>query len=158
MTEFRLFVSHAQIAVFHSDLQNPFNDWTDQHVAQGFSWRPGSVSFRSLAESGVHSISVEVVDRLEPPGANALRAVEVPFEVPESGRIEVSSISDTMQLSLTPGAYLLRCEFLTAGQDEEGRVSLKFSRGDAAHFAISRTDSTLKAASELLTTAEPASA
>jgi hypothetical protein len=26
------------------------NDWQEQHVAQGFAWRPGTVSFATLGD------------------------------------------------------------------------------------------------------------
>lgn len=151
-----MLVSYAQLAVFRSDLQHPFNNWTDKHVAQGFSWRPGSVSFRSLIESGMHSISIDVVDQLGSLDATVVRAVEVPFDVPESGCIEVGSIGDAVPLSLAPGAYLLRCEFLTPGPDGGERVQLKFSKSDPANFAISRADSDLSVEGDLVTSAEPA--
>ena len=156
MNKFRLFVSHAQLAVFRSDLQNPFNDWIDQHVAQGFAWRPGSVSFRSLVESGMHSVSVEIVDRLCSLDAAVVRAIDVPFDVPESGCIEVSSISDSIPLALAPGSYLLRCEFHAPGLDGNEHVRLVFSKGDPVGFSITRADPDLDAGKELLTTAEQA--
>ena len=43
-------ISYGQLAVFANSLPQPFNDWTDQHVSQGFAWRPGSVTFRSMVE------------------------------------------------------------------------------------------------------------
>jgi hypothetical protein len=52
-------VSCGQLAVFASSLKQPFNDWSDQHVSQGFAWRPGSVSFRSVVEAGRHSIEID---------------------------------------------------------------------------------------------------
>ena len=48
MEKFIIDVSYSQIAVFNSELENPFNDWTDQHVLQGFSWREESGSFKTL--------------------------------------------------------------------------------------------------------------
>lgn len=156
MTDLSVFVSYGQLAVFCSDLANPFNDWTDKHVAQGFSWRPKSVSFRALVESGKHLISISVVDQLEPLEAVVVRAVEVPFDIPQNGCIEVGSISDLVPLTLVPGSYLLRCEFLGSDPDGFERVRLKFSKADAIHFAISRADSGLSIGGELVTFAEPA--
>jgi Competence protein J (ComJ) len=56
----RLIISHSQIAVFDPSLERPFNSWTDAHVAQGFSWRPGSVSFSTLCEWGRYDVEVIV--------------------------------------------------------------------------------------------------
>jgi hypothetical protein len=57
---FAIEILYRQIAVFRSRLEHPFNDWTPRHVKQGFSWRPGSVSFATLVESGPHSVEVRV--------------------------------------------------------------------------------------------------
>ncbi|ALV28013.1 competence protein ComJ [Pannonibacter phragmitetus] len=98
----RFEVSYRQLSVFASSLSQPFNDWTDQHVAQGFAWRPGSVSFRTMSEVGTHIVDVEVVDRLNAVHPDTLRAIEVPFEVPPDGEIEIGSISETVPLTLPP--------------------------------------------------------
>ena len=44
-------LSYGQLSVFASALKDPYNDWTDQHISQGFTWRPGSVSFSSMVGS-----------------------------------------------------------------------------------------------------------
>ena len=44
--KFEMLVSYYHIAIFDTDLG--FNDWRDAHGKQGFSWRPGSVSFGTL--------------------------------------------------------------------------------------------------------------
>jgi hypothetical protein len=152
----KLDISYSQLAVFWSSLQQPFNNWTQRHVDQGFAWRPGSVSFRTLVEAGTHSVQVEIDDHAGTISANAMRVIEVPFEVPADGTIEVASISDSSQLMLPVGTYSLRCEFL--GADEEGTecVRLVFARSDDQHFAVVRADDELIVEQELLTTAEAA--
>ena len=149
-------VSYSQLAVFASNLSQPFNDWTDQHVAQGFAWRPGSVSFRTLSASGQHIAVVDVVDRLGPVHPDAVRAVEVPFDVPVGGEIEIGSISETRRLELPAGAFLLRCEFLASTVEEVERVQLTFAKQDVRHFSIVRADRDVTVCGELLTTARPA--
>ena len=149
-------VSYGQLAIFASALKQPFNDWTDQHVAQGFAWRPGSVSFRAMVESGPHSVEIVITDHLGTIHPDAVRAVEVPFEVPADGAIEVGSITETVRLSLPAGSFLLRCEFLEpAGPDGE-RLRLIFARKDAPRFALARADAALSSVGELLTAAEAA--
>lgn len=149
-------VSYSQLAIFASLLRLPFNDWTDQHVAQGFAWRPGSVSFRTLVEAGPHTIEIDVTDHVGDIHPDTIRALEVPFEVPADGAVEVGSITETIPLSLPPGVFLLRCEFLrstgTAGQP----VRLTFARKDAPRFAVVRADPELSIDGDLLTTAWPA--
>ncbi|MEO5693242.1 MAG: competence protein ComJ [Usitatibacter sp.] len=154
-SQVRVEVSFGQLAVFRSELTQPFNDWTDQHVAQGFSWRPGSVSFRSLVESGDHAVEIHVQDHLHALDSATLRAVEVPFNVGPEGGVEVGSVGQTVPLSLPPGSYLLRCEFLKLSQDLQ-RVRLWFAKGDPPRFAILRADKDLSPGPQLLTTAVPA--
>jgi len=149
-------VAYGQIAIFTRALQQPFNDWTDRHVAQGFAWRPGSVSFRTIVEAGRHSVEINVTEHVGPISVGAVRAIEVPFEVPADGAIEVGSISDSVPLSLPAGVFLLRCEFLRPSHSGAERVRLVFGMKDASHFAIVRADESLNADGELLMTAPAA--
>lgn len=149
-------VSHAQLAVFDSSLKQPFNDWTDRHVGQGFAWRPGSVSFRTLVEAGAHVIEVRVADRMCAMRDDAIRVVEVPFEVPQDGALEIGSIAETSPVSLPAGTFVLRCEFLQPPSTEGERVAMTFARGEAARFAVVRADAELNPGEELLTHADPA--
>lgn len=158
MTRFQLDLSYAQLAVFNSDLPDPFNDWTEYHVAQGFAWRMGSVSFRSMVEAGMHDITVGVVERQGLLDTNAVRAIEVPFKVSDCGSVEVASIGDAVPLTLTPWDYLLRCEFMLPDSNGGGRALLTFSKHDSPRFAIVRSDSELRVEGDLLLTAEPATA
>lgn len=157
ITSIRLEVSFAQIAVFWSSLDQPFNDWTERHVSQGFAWRLGSVSFRTLAEDGQHVIEIQVVNHVSDVQQGAIRAIDVPFDVPPDSNIEIGSIFDSTPLSLPAGPYLLRCEFM--GRDDSGdeRVRLTFATGDTPRFALLRTDPELSVTKELTLTARPAS-
>ncbi|MBN9391540.1 MAG: hypothetical protein J0I20_26140 [Chloroflexi bacterium] len=49
---FDFYISYSQLIIFDNELEAPFNDWRPEHVAQGFSWREGSVSFRTLEDNG----------------------------------------------------------------------------------------------------------
>lgn len=149
-------VSHGQLAVFASSLQHPFNDWTDRHVAQGFSWRPGSVSFLTLVESGLHSIEIKIVEYVGALHGEAVRAIDVPFEVPPDGAIDVGSISNAASVSLRPGPLLLRCEFLGRTDGSSDRVRLIFATKDTGRVAVVRADKLLSVDGELLMSAEAA--
>lgn len=153
---FSLSISYSQICVFWSSLQNPFNFWTQAHVAQGFAWRRGSVSFRTLVESGIHAVEFSVVDSLQPLTANAIRAIEVPFEAPVDGCIEIASISDSIGLSIPEGTYILRCEFLDHGGNECKQVRLTLATNVLPHFAVLRADAELTVGEELITDSEAA--
>src|SRR5689334_20938010 len=74
------------IAVFRPGLKDPFNEWTDAHGRQGFSWRGESVSFLALDADDPPNIIVEFLDAYTQP-MNALRVILVPFEVGSAGII-----------------------------------------------------------------------
>lgn len=107
MKPFLLDVSYAQIAVFDSRLANPFNEWLDAHVLQGFSWRDGSVSFSTVDVSG--KVEVEVVRSTSNVEilAQADRVIVVPFSIPPHGEIEVATIASSEKLKLDPGDHEL---------------------------------------------------
>ncbi|HEY4083643.1 MAG TPA: competence protein ComJ [Burkholderiaceae bacterium] len=151
-------VAYGQLAIFAGSLPQPFNDWSDRHVSQGFAWRPGSVSFRTLVEAGRHSVEIKLADHAGLISPEAVRVVEVPFEVPADGAIEIGSISETVSLSFEAGLYLLRCEFLApaSGTQHEERVCLTFSRQNLPRFAVVLADAELSIDGELLTSAQPA--
>lgn len=155
-TSVKVDVSFAQLCVFQAALRDPFNEWTDRHVAQGFAWRPGSVSFRSVVDAGEHQVHISVVRCLEEIRDDVLRAVEVPFEVVGDGAVEVGSIGGTVVLTLLSGLYVLRCEFLRSDIEGVERVRLIFAQGEQPRFNVARTDSMLSPEGELLTTALPA--
>jgi hypothetical protein len=117
MTAFELEISYTQVAVFDSTLTDPFNDWTDEHVAQGFTWRPGSVSFGTLENSGAISVGVFRSQVLDDRTSTAERIIVVPFTVPKHGAIEVASIGSSAALEVPPGEYELTFEH---GRSQEG--------------------------------------
>lgn len=149
-------VSYSQLAIFWSSLSQPFNDWEQMHVDQGFAWRIGSVSFRTLTEFGAHSIEVNVVDYFQSVSPDAVRVIDVPFKIPADGDIEVASISDSAPLSLPSGSYCLRCEQFGSSNLDGYKVVLTFARAEDQTFAVIRADNDLIIKEGLLTTAEPA--
>jgi hypothetical protein len=149
-------ISYGQLAVFWSSLSQPFNDWKPEHVDQGFAWRPGSVSFRTLKEFGPHSVQVIISDVFGELADQAVRVIDVPFEVPDSGDIEIASISDSVPLSLPAGKYCLRCEFHRDNSPNAHTIKLIFAKSEDEHFSIVRADAELIPKQELVMSAEPA--
>jgi hypothetical protein len=147
----QLFISHSQVAVFDPSLERPLNFWTKGHVAQGFSWRPGSVSFATLSEGGRYDVEVIVESKSSPIADAVVRAIEVPFGVPARGAVEIGSVAGGQEISLPPGPCGLRFEEFP-GQ----RVRLVFSIGKAVDFSVLRVDPGLKPVLPLLRSAEPA--
>lgn len=122
MPKFALEVSYTQIAVFDPQLESPFNDWRDEHIAQGFSWRPGSVSFGTLESAGQLDVEVITAERFNEFESGAMRAVAVPFVV-SNGEIEIATISESRVLKLPNGNYELIFEH---GFRENGAMWAKF--------------------------------
>jgi hypothetical protein len=124
MPSVELDVMYSLVAVFDSRLEQPFNDWEDEHVSQGFSWRPGSVSFATVESGG--SISVDIVRRreaLREPG-DAMRAIRVPFLVQEHGGVEVSTIVGEVVVELDAGDYALTFQHGISGSGKMWAVLL----------------------------------
>ncbi|XYH94296.1 competence protein ComJ [Sorangium sp. So ce1128] len=153
MAAFILEVVYSQILAFQSCLKDPFNNWTDRHAAQGFSWRPGSVSFRTLDTEGPISVIVkkDTALNVSPP---AIRAIQVPFHVPSGVGVEVGTIIETVEIDLDPGDYTLLFEH---GRDNDSGMwgMLRFVPGTTAP-RILRSDGELSPGEELLMDAQPA--
>ena len=156
VAQFEFELSYGQLAVFAGCLERPFNDWTTKHVSQGFAWRPNSVSFRSLVETGKHAVALSLQERVGALHPDTVRAIDVPFDAPEDGAIEIGSIAETFPISLSPGRFLLRCEFLASENLSVRQVRLTFASQDVPHFAVVLADAELSDYENLETTAEAA--
>jgi hypothetical protein len=151
---FKVFVSYGQIAVFRSELDEPFNDWTEAHWVQGFAWRPESVSFSTVHDGGMADVAVVVVDDLEVQ-PQTRRAVRVPFTVPDGCAIEVGSISDGSVVDVPAGDYAL--VFENGGADNGDMwIRMSFCRTQPATPAILKGDPGEEPPAEFVMTAEPA--
>ena len=149
MTAIALDVSYSQVAVFMSELERPFNIWTEHHVRQGFSWRPESVAFRTIEEAGPHSVELIVCSDAEVSN-DAARVIQTPFEVSRGGRIEVASISDGARFDMSPGKYALRFECFPCSGSATPKIKLIFSKQEGASFQIIRADSEISETDNLL--------
>jgi hypothetical protein len=112
---FDMFSFYAQLEVHGLNLDDfAGQHWTDRHVAQGFIWLPGSVSFGLLHDVGRHVVEVHVETALRPqPGA--VRAIIVPFTVMPDGQVQLSDCVHTPQSSLPAGEHALLFETGYAG-------------------------------------------
>ncbi|HTE55125.1 MAG TPA: competence protein ComJ [Kofleriaceae bacterium] len=156
MATFSVEVSYAQLAVFDSTLAAPFNDWTDDHVNQGFAWRPGSVSFGTLDSAGPVVVEVLRSRTVDESKSAAERIIAVPFSVPEHGNIEIASIAGGVPLQIPPGEYELMFEH-GRGPDHGMWANFYFRRVPAPALArVVRADAALVPPPVLVMTAEPA--
>lgn len=154
--ELTVSVSYAQLSVFDGSLDRPFNDWSEKHVVQGFAWRPGSVAFHTLEDDCDHIVVVSLELGEADPSRDAARVIDVPFEVPASGAIEIGGIFDSTALEFPPGTYQLRFEGYEQADGEIPKVRLSFRRTDSPCFRIVKADAGLDPGMDLLLTASPA--
>ncbi|HEY6912284.1 MAG TPA: competence protein ComJ [Myxococcales bacterium] len=148
----RLQVIYRQLAVFDPTLPNPFNDWRDGHVQQGFAWRAGSVSFRTLDDG---ALDVECVIGPCVARSDAIRIIRVPFAVASSGEVEVATMTDSFRVSLSAGEYSLMFEL--GGYDATPWCRLIWHRTNRAVSAeIVRADPELDPPHPLVMEAVPA--
>lgn len=100
-------VEYGQIAVFDARLPRPFNNWTNSHVCQGFSWRPGSVSFATVDAAGSIFVSIDDTSSECPGESAAERIIVVPFSVPDHGEVDVATTVGALRVHLLTGEYEL---------------------------------------------------
>jgi Competence protein J (ComJ) len=151
--QFELRVSYRQIAVFVAGLDNPFNDWTPIHSAQGFAWRPGSVSFAPSSATAKYTVNIAISDTVSI-DSTSIRAIRVPFEVKKGQAVEVASIDDGQVLKLKSGAYALLFEDHSQGSNHACRLT--FVRNGDPNPEVVVKDKALKPKYPLLMSATAA--
>lgn len=156
---FTVSVSYSTITVCERGLKDPFNFWTEHHFNQGFAWRPGSANFGTIEGSGQHLVEVVTASGEVPVSGNAARVIEVPFQVPASGVVEIAtveSMAGEFPIDIAPGTYALRFECFRPDEGRIPKIRLVFARNDSPAFQILRADPALSPPAELLLIAEPA--
>lgn len=154
MESFVLNISYSQIAVFRKGLENPFNDWDDTHIAQGFAWRPESVSFGSLLNDGECYINISTKNEVLISNGS-IRTIVVPFEVKESG-IEIASITDTIIVDIPSGLYELVFNIIPNGKDGLDVYEFAFVKNECPKPRIELADELINPPEILLMQAKPA--
>lgn len=125
-TTFQLYVTYQQVSVFDPSLAEPFNFWKDEHVAQGFSWRKESVGFGTLDPDG--KIEIHVRSDTKPLlDEGVIRAIVVPFERPESGNVEIATITESRTLAVPAETTGLVYQAGMAG--DRSQYSITFLKG-----------------------------
>ncbi|WP_010183118.1 competence protein J [Sphingomonas sp. PAMC 26605] len=161
LARFDVAVVQNMVYVFNAGIDAPFNDWSDTALAQGFSWRDGSVGFLLFTDYDPADLSarVHLGEDASPDGAT--RIIRVPFRVDAGGKVCVSGIYEEgdRSVALDPGSYDLFFA-LTPGtpatDDANGRLSATFSfvTGDRS-AAIERADDELDPPAAFAMDAEP---
>lgn len=155
-TSFELSISYRQVCVFDAHLAAPFNDWSESHVAQGFSWRPGSVSFATVEEDGRIRVNVTSIGFTDLAASSAELIISVPFQVPAHGELVIGSIADEQAVQLPAGEYELVFEHGSTGGDDVW-VTFRFvAVGAPVTPRILRANASLKPPVEFTMVARPA--
>ena len=147
-----LSISYSQVAIFDGRLKAPFNEWTAAHVAQGFSWRPKSVSFATLIADGPARLDVVTRKRFLR-RKDAVRTIAVPFTVEPGMRLEVASIAHSFPIEIAAGNYRLCYE--TGSESGACWIRLTFLIDGPREFAVLVRDGDLDPPDPLVTTAKP---
>jgi len=145
-------IFYSQIALFQYGLDNPFNDWNETHVNQGFSWRDGSVSFGTLSNDGDCKITVKLTKKIEIDD-DVIRAIVVPFKVGKGG-IEIGSVMETVAIDIPEGNYEILFTAKSANGTEHYTFSFIESENPTAR--VLRADDELNLPDNLLMEANPA--
>jgi hypothetical protein len=103
-------INYHQLVVYdEGTVPVPDNDWTMRHIEQGFSWRPGCVTFETLEDVGALKVEVLLAEDFEV-SSEATRAIVVPFGVSAAGRVGLWDIADVATAHVPPGEYALLSE------------------------------------------------
>jgi hypothetical protein len=153
--EFNLSIAYSTIAVFEPTLDHPFNDWTNKHIYQGFSWRKESVSFRTLRDYGIAKVQTVIANELKI-APDITRAILVPFEVASSGRVEITSIDRGEVIEIPSGSYALVYQARVLNAKEELCLMTFIPAIEPVEPHILRTDPLLSPEYPLLMEAQAA--
>lgn len=145
-------ILYSQIALFQYGLDNPFNDWSETHVNQGFSWRDGSVSFGTLSSDGDCKITVKLTKKIETDD-DIIRAIVVPFKV-EKGGIEIGSVMETVSIDIPEGTYEVL--FTAKNVNSTEHYTFSFIENENPNAKVLKADDELNLPDSLLMEANPA--
>lgn len=154
IASFTLLVSYYQISVFDGSMERPFNDWHPEHNRQGFAWRPGSVTFATLA-SHEAAIQVVVCEQFFI-RTDAVRVIRVPFLVAPRMRLQIATTAFEYPIVIPPNRYALHFEHGLIASEDEMWCTFSFVPDQDPAPAILVADKELAPPRELIMTADPA--
>lgn len=141
ITEQPFAITHGFINVV--DQANPvFNLWFDDHVAQGFAWQEGSVSFGVPDFDGWPLVRVREVTEFPPLTSDVRRAIRVPFH--SKSNIVIASVVDEMPTPIGAGDYSIEFRILNTPpptdpiENYSYIIDLLIKKGKSTEFLILR--------------------
>ncbi len=159
ITDFSISVNYTQVLTYLRHIDRPGLLWSDDHVAQGFAWNPGLVSFGVPDHDGECLVEVNTDANLSDLRVDtSLWAIEVPFDADET-EIQVGTVLDDRTCIISEGSYHLVFEAHTG--EIKGDISytyivrFNFIKASQGTFAILKQGSLLSG-TVLTTTAQRA--
>ncbi|WFR97614.1 competence protein ComJ [Rhizobium tumorigenes] len=145
IAEFPITVLHTQVVVHLPGLPRPGLLWNDDHVAQGFAWSQGIVSFGVPDHDGQCLIRVDTAVSIQV-DSSAAWAVQTPFEL-SATPLKIGTIGTMKDVRIPLGKYNLVFEALLGASAGDYAFVLKliFVPSEEPEFKI------LKQGAELTT-------
>ena len=135
--EFALPIFYTQVLLHDATHPSPGLNWDDTHVAQGFAWSPGLVSFGVPDHDGECLIRVFVEPDKSVDEA-AIWAIRVPYTV--TGPLELGTVGLLQPIAISDGTYDVVFEALPGDADRDIAyvLSVTFVPTTEPEFAILR--------------------
>lgn len=158
LAQFFLTVLYTQITVAVPGTPVGGLLWTDDHVAQGFAWSQGFVSFGVPDHDGQVRIIVERSERFHP-DAGTLWAVQTPLDV-GFAPVRIGTIGEDHPVAVPAGRYNHVFEARTPTSTSNGDIAydlhLHFLETATPGFAILKQGEEIETDHVLSTVADPA--
>ncbi len=104
---FPILINYTQVCVYLLDRADADLLWTDEHVAQGFSWVPGNVAFGVPDHDGECWMEINIAANVSDVRAETSSwAIEVPFDVGTS-EVRIGTLFNDKRFDLPRGPYRL---------------------------------------------------
>ena len=152
--QFDALISWYQVVVHDEAAGDGYNGWLPEHVRQGFSWRPGSVSFATL-DNSIMQCTVALASH-PTMHADARRAFSVPFKVSSASSLYVAASLDRWNIRLPAGDYALYFQHGVSIPDHRLWGELVFVPEPNAVARVLVADAELNPPDPLLLSAQPA--
>lgn len=145
-------VAYAQMVVFDSELDRPFNDWTSEHTDQGFSLRDSSVSF--ALDERVLEVEIFVNEKVFPI-ESSYKCIRVPLHVNGHSGISIGTLIEQHNVNISSGSYVIVFSAMETKEKNIDIVNIGIHAG-RSHPAVLINDGSIVRTSDFVMTADPA--
>lgn len=145
---------YSQICLFDPGLENPFNDWDSEQTDQGFTFRPGSVSFGTIDEQTEWEFTLELTEFKLRQDVSYIRIIQLPFEVLNDG-LEIGGVLSSKVYNIESGNYKLTFAIFDEAGQLKGSLNLLRTE-EPVEAVIIKEDAELNPPYPLKMTAVPA--